>query len=97
MCILLKLHSANFDVSRLFCSKVIKEKPLGVSSTPLVKEGLNSAWRDRSFQGSCLALNFLGTSPSFKCVALLFSKLLAKTSQLVENSPPLVFIELNNH
>ena len=91
MCILLKLHSANFDVSRLFCSKVIKEN--------LVKEGLNSAWRDRSFQGSCLALNFLGKSPSFKCVALLLSNSLAKTSQLVENSPPppLVFIELNNH
>ena len=30
MCILLKLHYAKFDVSRLFCSKVIEEKPLGV-------------------------------------------------------------------
>ena len=29
MCILLKLHYAKFDVSRLFCSNVIKEKPLG--------------------------------------------------------------------
>ena len=29
MCILLKLHYANFDVSRLFCLKVIKEKPFG--------------------------------------------------------------------
>ena len=28
MCILLKLHYAKFDVSRLFCSKVIEEKPL---------------------------------------------------------------------
>ena len=28
MCILLKLHYAKFDVSRLVCSKVIKEKPL---------------------------------------------------------------------
>ena len=27
MCILLKLHYAKFDVSRLFCSKVIEEKP----------------------------------------------------------------------
>ena len=35
MCILLKLHYAKFDISRLFCSKVIKEKPLGrVGSTP---------------------------------------------------------------
>ena len=33
MCILLKLHYAKFDVSRLFWSKVIEEKPL-------VKEGL---------------------------------------------------------
>ena len=41
MCILLKLHYAKFDVSGLFCSKVIEEKPLGVGSTPpLVKEGL---------------------------------------------------------
>ena len=40
MCILLKLHYAKFDVSSLFCSKVIKEKPLGVGSTALVKEGL---------------------------------------------------------
>ena len=30
MCILLKLHYAKFDVSSLFCSKVIEEKPLGV-------------------------------------------------------------------
>ena len=29
MCILLKLHYAKFDVSGLFCSKVIEEKPLG--------------------------------------------------------------------
>ena len=29
MCILLKLHYAKFDVSRLFCSKVIEEKPCG--------------------------------------------------------------------
>ena len=28
MCILLKLDYAKFDVSRLFCSKVIEEKPL---------------------------------------------------------------------
>ena len=27
-CILLKVHYANFDVSSLFCSKVIEEKPL---------------------------------------------------------------------
>ena len=36
MCILLKLHYANFDASRLFCSKIIEEKPLGGR----VKEGL---------------------------------------------------------
>ena len=29
MCIFLKLHYAKFDVSRLFCSKFIEEKPLG--------------------------------------------------------------------
>ena len=29
MCILLKLHYAKFDVSSLFCSKVIEEKPSG--------------------------------------------------------------------
>ena len=29
MCIILKLNYAKFDVSSLFCSKVIKEKPLG--------------------------------------------------------------------
>ena len=29
MCILLKLHYEKFDVSRLFCSKVIEEKPFG--------------------------------------------------------------------
>ena len=42
MCILLKLHYAKFDVSRLFCSKVIEEKPLGGRLDPLtlVKEGV---------------------------------------------------------
>ena len=43
MCILLKLHYAKFDLSNLFCSKVIEEKPLGGrldSPPPLVKEGL---------------------------------------------------------
>ena len=40
MCILLKLHSAKFDVSSLFCSKVIEENLWGNGSTPLVKEGL---------------------------------------------------------
>ena len=41
MCILLKLQYAKFDVSSLFCSKVIKEKPLGFwLDPPLVKEGL---------------------------------------------------------
>ena len=29
MCIVLKLHYAKFDVSILFCSKVIEEKALG--------------------------------------------------------------------
>ena len=46
MCILLKLHYAKFDVSRLFCSKVIEQKPLGgrldpSPPPPLVKEGLS--------------------------------------------------------
>ena len=41
MCMLLKLHNAKFDVSRLFCSKGIEEKPLGGRlDPPLVKEGL---------------------------------------------------------
>ena len=39
MCILLKLHYAKFDVSRLFRSKVSEEKRLGVRfDPPLVKE-----------------------------------------------------------
>ena len=37
MCILLKLHYAKFDVSRLLCSKVIEEKPLGWARPPLGK------------------------------------------------------------
>ena len=37
MCILLKLHCAKLDVSRLFCSKVIEEKPLGGRLDPLGK------------------------------------------------------------
>ena len=36
MCILLKLHYAKFDASKLFCSEGIKEKPLEVGSTPLL-------------------------------------------------------------
>ena len=41
MFILFKLQYAKFDVSRLFCSKVIEEKPFGGSARPpLVKEGL---------------------------------------------------------
>ena len=42
MYILLKLHYAKFDASRLLCSKVIEDKPLGGSAPPppLVKEGL---------------------------------------------------------
>ena len=42
MCILSKLHYAKFDVSNLFCSNVIEEKPLGGRLDPpsLVKEGL---------------------------------------------------------
>ena len=42
MFILLKLHYAKFDLSSLFCSKVIKEKLLGggVDPPPLIKDGL---------------------------------------------------------
>ena len=40
MYILLKLHYAKFDVSGLFCSKVIEKNLWGVGSTPLVKKGL---------------------------------------------------------
>ena len=45
MCILLEFHYAKFDVSRLFCSKVIEEKSLGgrLDPPPLVKEGLTIA------------------------------------------------------
>ena len=35
MRMLLKLHYAKCDVSRLLCSKVIEEQPLGGRSTPL--------------------------------------------------------------
>ena len=43
MCILLKLQYSKFDVSRLFCSNVIEEKPLGAGWVdPLVKEGLRN-------------------------------------------------------
>ena len=37
MCVLLKLHYVRFDVSSLFCSKVIEKKPWDVGSTPLGK------------------------------------------------------------
>ena len=53
MRILLKLHYAKFDVSSLFCSNVIEEKPLGVRldppPTPLVKEGLKFSRKDFDF------------------------------------------------
>ena len=42
MCILLKLHYAKFDVSGLFCSKVIKEKPLGGRADPPGKGRVNN-------------------------------------------------------
>ena len=43
MCILFKLDYAKFGISNLFSSKVMEEKPLGVSSTPsLVKKGFKS-------------------------------------------------------
>ena len=42
MCVLSKVDSAKFGDSNLIFSKVIEEKPLGVGSTPLVKEGLSS-------------------------------------------------------
>ena len=42
MCILLKLHYAKFDVSKLFCSKGIEKILWGSARPPppLVKEGL---------------------------------------------------------
>ena len=42
MCILLKLHYAKFDVSRVYCSKVIEEKPMGVRLDPLGRKGLKA-------------------------------------------------------
>ena len=48
MCILLKLHYAKFDVSGLFCSKVIEEPP---PPLPFVKEGLRlltMEWKRKS-------------------------------------------------
>ena len=49
MCTLLKLHYAKFDVSRLFCSKVFEEKPLGGSSRPpsLGKERVKAPRADK--------------------------------------------------
>ena len=45
MCILLKLHYARFNVSSVFCSKVIEEKSLGgrLDPPPLLKEGLRGS------------------------------------------------------
>ena len=41
MCIILKLHYEKFDVSSLFCSKLVEEKLLGGRlDFALVKEGL---------------------------------------------------------
>ena len=46
MCILLKLHYAKFEVSGLFSSNGIEEKPLGgridLPPPPFVKEGLSN-------------------------------------------------------
>ena len=39
MFILLKLHYVKFDVSRLFCSKVIEEKPFWGSARPSLGKG----------------------------------------------------------
>ena len=47
MCIVLKLYYAKFDVSGLFCSKVIKEKPLGGWLYPSIGKGrVNDPIRD---------------------------------------------------
>ena len=46
MCILLKLHYEKFDVSSLFCSNVIEEKPLG--GRLLVKERLTIIYMGRA-------------------------------------------------
>ena len=50
MCILLQLHYAKFDVSRLFCSKVIEEKYLGWSARAPDKGRLDSIHHFRSFR-----------------------------------------------
>ena len=52
MCILLKLHYAKFDVSRLFCLKVIEEKPLGGWLDPL-RKGRVKQEAGRQLQSTC--------------------------------------------
>ena len=63
---LLKLDYANFDVSRLFCSKVIKEKPLG--GRPLSKGRVNFllkgvlSTRPSAFRTFCLYFRFCAST-----------------------------------
>ena len=62
MCISLKFDSAQFGVSNLFLSKVIKEKPLGGwprPPSPLVKEELMSFFNfktNQHFNEKCLMI-----------------------------------------
>ena len=68
MCLLLKLHYAKFNVSRLFCSKVIEEKPLGGRlETPLGKGRVNDSKLYELKESSLLisTINFLGGTARF--------------------------------
>ena len=60
MRILFKLHYAKFDVSNLFCSKVIEEKPLGGggSAQPLsmTENGIEILLLDRFNFRLCLVI-----------------------------------------
>ena len=74
MCILLKLHYAKFDVSRLLCSKVIEEKPLGVGSTPLGKGRVKfilsmfqESWKYMPYVGVCHSVNVESLISVFRC------------------------------
>ena len=93
MYILLKLHYAKFDVSSLFCSKVIEEKPWG--STPSGKGRVKSAQ-------SCVKNNGVSTGyfalergtrqgdPLFVCLFILAIEVLlihVRDSELVRGIP----------
>ena len=64
MCILLKLQYPKFDVSRLFCSNVIKENLWGVGSPPppLAKERVKQSLMFLDCFGQMLSKKAFGGS-----------------------------------